>query len=989
MLFLALQRRWRVNFGVNPSPDRLRRVAVPFRAKDVAAEKTEFGHPDVAIILTQISYYNSGLTSKQLDDAFAKLQNMSNADGIYKSWITDVLDAGIDVPTSVRELCGVNLFDFEQRTEVLYPLLAKNMRVIDFWLGTVVFPLESKQFPNKISTSAWDLCLKSGHPITGFSGTNDSKMALPLTIQQHDLDELIGTNGSVVRKLLLPNNQTYNHLQPCASGSDVLKYVVEQENVRILLDAGALVIELSNEEFAHKWLKMDLEAKAAVFFNDDNQLMVIDSDERITSFELSPFRERLEDCVVYLDDAHTRGTDLKLPYNSHACVTLGKGLSKDKLVQACMRMRLLGEGQTVSFLASMEVHSEISTHHIKKTNNDNDVNDDIVNTASVLRWTLHNSCETLASSFLHWAGQGISRFRKEAAFHILLESSTLAAVREFGKLCIEDEIYELKEFYAIVRKAQPIPKIVRRTIRRLIAELENRNTANRALDKAKKSCELLVDRCDEYVHSTDRFAQMLDEEQERELEQELEEERHVERPKKATAHIPKRCSLLEQYVTRGSFYDNAGQIGTIFRVHHMFNNTKVWKLIQSNGWDENIFATKEFITVVKNSKTCDDYVRELSWVLEFKEFGCISKLLLISPFEANYLIPYLRCRSDDSVQLHMFLSRVLNESQNILYNSPSLCIPCKPSSCQIGSLEVQHEDKLVRGDFLAELMVLSGSLFFENASEQRNYCNFLGLCPRPRNERLQKLLDSGHISRDGFVIPENREFVNRHMSKVCHFRDDPIEMVLTILHIHGHKTDSSLSHVGRVLLRSHKHSFDDDDDDNDENGDDYYYCSGNGDGNGDEQQQQQQHDSTINDDDNETKHNDICVMSPMLSNKLQQQQQQQNQKQKQKHSHVSAQEALLLKIMAEEKAKEEVSEATKAKRAKRAAERRAKRAKDRELKALEAKRKLEEEEAKQKAIKMKEEEEKRQRALEVARKKQMKEAEYAKKRLEAEKKRKE
>lgn len=59
VLQLALMRRWRVNFGVDPNGKR--QMAIPFKAKDVAAELTEFGHPDVAICFTQISYYYSGL----------------------------------------------------------------------------------------------------------------------------------------------------------------------------------------------------------------------------------------------------------------------------------------------------------------------------------------------------------------------------------------------------------------------------------------------------------------------------------------------------------------------------------------------------------------------------------------------------------------------------------------------------------------------------------------------------------------------------------------------------------------------------------------------------------------------------------------------------------------------------------------------------------------------------------------------------------------
>lgn len=59
VLKLALMKRWRVNYGVDTKGRR--KMAIPFKAKDVAAEMTEFGHPDVAICFTQTSYYYSGL----------------------------------------------------------------------------------------------------------------------------------------------------------------------------------------------------------------------------------------------------------------------------------------------------------------------------------------------------------------------------------------------------------------------------------------------------------------------------------------------------------------------------------------------------------------------------------------------------------------------------------------------------------------------------------------------------------------------------------------------------------------------------------------------------------------------------------------------------------------------------------------------------------------------------------------------------------------
>lgn len=58
VLKLVLTKRWRVNYGV--SEKGRSKMAIPFKAKDVAAERTEFGHADAAICFTQLSYYYSG-----------------------------------------------------------------------------------------------------------------------------------------------------------------------------------------------------------------------------------------------------------------------------------------------------------------------------------------------------------------------------------------------------------------------------------------------------------------------------------------------------------------------------------------------------------------------------------------------------------------------------------------------------------------------------------------------------------------------------------------------------------------------------------------------------------------------------------------------------------------------------------------------------------------------------------------------------------------
>ena len=105
------------------------------------------------------------------------------------------------------------------------------------------------------------------------------------------------------------------------------------------------------------------------------------------------------------DDIHTRGTDFKFPIPTIAYVTLGRELPKDKLVQACMRMRQLGQGHCVSFLAPKEIHTQLKLLSALST----------PDSAHVIQWALKNTTNQLQSGMLEWVTQGLIFFRRVAA----------------------------------------------------------------------------------------------------------------------------------------------------------------------------------------------------------------------------------------------------------------------------------------------------------------------------------------------------------------------------------------------------------------------------------------------------------------------------------------------------------------------------------------------------------------------------------------------
>ena len=158
--------------------------------------------------------------------------------------------------------------------------------VIDYFLNRFVFPRHAKQFQVKLQVSAWDIPpslpakqrSKMGNLTTGFSGTNDSKILLPLNVAQMDLYGFSHTNAEVLTYLLQPRNRTYI-LAADPRGKHLSEHGMLQlltaRGIRVLIDAGAQILEMDNKSLAKEWLAIDTQAPAAVYFNVDNRACVL------------------------------------------------------------------------------------------------------------------------------------------------------------------------------------------------------------------------------------------------------------------------------------------------------------------------------------------------------------------------------------------------------------------------------------------------------------------------------------------------------------------------------------------------------------------------------------------------------------------------------------------------------------------------------------------------------------------------------------------
>jgi len=197
--------------------------------------------------------------------------------------------------------------------------------VIDYYLNNFVFPRHAKQFKVKLQSSGWDIPLfnpgpdqklqghkpvfsKTGrHLTTGFSGTNDIKPLLPLTISQDDIPSLLKTNAEVLTYLLQPRSRRYEVMR-LPSGRRMTEtqflYMLKsygKNGIRILIDSGAQILEMTNAELVQAWLRMDGRASAALYFNGDRPYIMPKTGNPMP-LSASPYADNLKEVLVYLDE---------------------------------------------------------------------------------------------------------------------------------------------------------------------------------------------------------------------------------------------------------------------------------------------------------------------------------------------------------------------------------------------------------------------------------------------------------------------------------------------------------------------------------------------------------------------------------------------------------------------------------------------------------------------------------------------------------------
>ncbi|KAK1971591.1 hypothetical protein LY78DRAFT_688890 [Colletotrichum sublineola] len=710
ILMMTLKKRWNVQYGLHPLRDP---IAVPYHAKGVPSEQSEWGHPDVAILFTCLAFYYDGISIAQLTQSLEHLLKSDDPSSEYDKWIL----TSDDFPDSLRAWNSINVDDSLQLADI-WRALRYNVVAIDYFMNNFVFPQHAKQFKVKLQSNGWDIPLFSVNEngqrtgsqgsegiannayfssalTTGFSGTNDNRTMLPLTIKQEDLSGLSHTNAEVLTYLLHDRSRECRKIigprGARASESDLL-HELKRREIKILIDAGAQILEMDNEALAKQWLTIDSAAPAALFFDKSNKPTIVQRSGRITPLLGSPYADDLSRCLVYLDEAHTRGTDLKFPPSARGALTLGLGQSKDHTVQAAMRLRQLGTTQSVTFFAPPEVYQSILDIQKKPLGAKIDSHD-------VIYWLLDNTCEGIEQLQPLYYSQGIDFCRRMQATIDNPDFITNKCQRDkFIATVKQDEQHSLQQLYEPKSKARGTNDLRTGSHAKIKSFVKELNTRRKAFQDTGRA-----------VHAS----ALQEVEQEREIAFEVETVRQVKKPHHYPAlSFPGLHPEVESFAKTGRI--PAGAL-TFIPVIKSLSKTAIGKKfrVSDRSSQQKLFVSAEFERTVKLNfdLTSDNFLRNVSWML----WSQVTEVaLVVVPEEAEALLPVMRD------------ANFTGATNLIVYSAPVTRKMLHFSDLQYYSIPTLPSEWRAPAWLKIELGLYAGRLYFE-WSEYDRVCDFLGI----------------------------------------------------------------------------------------------------------------------------------------------------------------------------------------------------------------------------------------------------------------------
>jgi hypothetical protein len=429
-----------------------------------------------------------------------------------------------------------------------------------------------------------------------------------------------------------------------------------------------------------------------------------------------------------------------------------------------MRMRKLGHGQNVIFLASNEVITLIA----EATN----CNPEHITSKQVLIWTIKETWRQLQGNLPAYVVQGHSFARREVAWKSL-EDGRISYQKLAECLC-EQESRTLKELYG--------PDVGKEHA--WIGEY-HRPDASNDISRA------IYQRCGGF-RSFSMSDSNINEEKEVELIHEKEVERVVERPPTATAAHHYLHKPVEKFVNTGEILLSSG-------VFHKIGSALLHTSIPiPTGLQDaftNLFVTEDFCRTIETSPSSlsfkwslngmmDDFMRPVEWLV-VPNISLPSYVVAFSPFEVNEL--FTQINNLGKVRLHPFAAHT-TLSMRPFDTFDSFALP---------SLMI---DSFLSPNLVHQINLFSGSIFIRDYRTYKDLCKVLKLhfdrtetSTAPTNDlTIRDVIDST------FFVFEPSTRLQLHMDEDG-FKTSPVPFLRKLLTIRRHGQGLGPSHMGKLL----------------------------------------------------------------------------------------------------------------------------------------------------------------------------------------------
>jgi len=401
-------------------------------------------------------------------------------------------------------------------------------------------------------------------------------------------------------------------------------------------------------------------------------------------------------------------------------------------------MRQLGKGHSVMFFAPGEVD-----RRIRSLRSSGMASEAHIRVLDVLRWAMHETCEDIRHHLPHWAQQGLDHNKRFAAYKEYKSTKDLEDLKDLKDAWLQRESRTLEEMYMVTPgdttspEMYSVPSIRERVERLGVTKLVDVRMA---------------------------------EEQEREVDHEVEQERQVERPPKAQAASHAVHEDIYEFVRTGNLPMSSSHVFPLLVPLGMAK-----ALYSTTEWAPSPLATADFMTTIhgSNSMSLTDYLRPVNWAL-LSGSGKKSTVIVISPYEANELLPIIRQLK--KVRLHVYAPRVtlsMRSFSDLTFHT----IP--DPSAEPWSAPVHTR---------IQLNLFSGQLYFDSREEYKRVCELLALTMAHPGAKYCEI--------DGFVPKKYRT------GRSSPFARSKIDILKVLISLRRKGMGYNRTHLGQILNAS-------------------------------------------------------------------------------------------------------------------------------------------------------------------------------------------